>query len=190
MIVLDTNVLSEAMKPLPAAPVAAWMVRESLDSLFTTTVTEAEIRLGIEVLPAGRRKQDLVAAAQRIIAMFDARILPFDRGAAVSFARIVAARRREGLPSPTWTPRSQPLFARAAWLWPPETCATSMARGSKSLIHGAPEPFPAGKRVIAWQVSIGRNALPWRACPASAAVRGFFAARVRRFRWCSTIFRT
>ncbi len=98
MIVLDTNVLSEAMKPLPAAPVAAWMVRESLDSLFTTAVTEAEIRLGIEVLSAGRRRQDLVAAAQRVIAMFDARILPFDRGAAVSFARIVASRRREGLP--------------------------------------------------------------------------------------------
>ena len=98
MIVLDTNVLSEAMKPSPAAPVAAWMVRESPDSLFTTTVTEAEIRLGIEVLPAGRRRQDLVAAAQRVIAMFDARILPFDRGAAVSFARIVASRRREGLP--------------------------------------------------------------------------------------------
>jgi len=98
MIVLDTNVLSEVMKPSPAPTVAAWMARENPGGLFTTAVTEAEIRLGVEVLPAGRRKQELEAAAQRIIALFDTRILPFDSIATQLFAQIVAGRRRMGLP--------------------------------------------------------------------------------------------
>jgi toxin FitB len=98
MIVLDTNVLSEVMKPSPARAVAAWMAGENPNGLFTTAVTEAEIRLGIEVLPAGRRKQELEAAAQRVIALFDNRILPFDSVATQEFARIVAGRRRAGLP--------------------------------------------------------------------------------------------
>jgi toxin FitB len=98
MIVLDTNVLSEVMRPSPARAVAAWMAGENPNGLFTTAVTEAEIRLGIEVLPAGRRKQELEAAAQRIIALFDDRILPFDSMATREFARIVAGRRRAGLP--------------------------------------------------------------------------------------------
>jgi predicted nucleic acid-binding protein len=98
MIVLDTNVLSQVMRPSPARAVAAWMAGENPNGLFTTAVTEAEIRLGIEVLPAGRRKQELEAAAQRIIALFDDRILPFDSMATREFARIVAGRRRAGLP--------------------------------------------------------------------------------------------
>ena len=98
MIVLDTNVLSEVMKPSPAPTVAAWMERENPSDLYTTAVTEAEIRLGIEVLPAGRRKQELEAAAQRVIALFDTRILPFDSMATQLFAQIVAGRRRAGLP--------------------------------------------------------------------------------------------
>jgi toxin FitB len=99
MIVLDTNVLSEVMRPSPARAVAAWMAGEKPGRFFfTTAVTEAEIRLGIEVLPAGRRKQELEAAAQRIIALFDDRILPFDSMATREFARIVAGRRRAGLP--------------------------------------------------------------------------------------------
>lgn len=61
-------------------------------------MTEAEIRLGIEVLPAGRRKQELEAAAQRIITLFETRILPFESMATQLFAQIVAGRRRLGLP--------------------------------------------------------------------------------------------
>ena len=74
------------------------MARENPGGLFTTAVTEAEIRLGVEVLPAGRRKQELEAAARRIIALFDTRILPFDSIATRLFAQIVAGRRRMGLP--------------------------------------------------------------------------------------------
>lgn len=61
MIVLDTNVLSEAMKPAPAPAVASWMARQNAGDLFTSAVAEAEILLGIAILPDGRRKQDLEA---------------------------------------------------------------------------------------------------------------------------------
>ena len=98
MIVLDTNVLSEVMKPAPSADVAKWMLREHGSGLYTTAVCEAEIRLGIAVLPDGKRKQDLEAAALRVLKLFGGRILAFDSAAAQEFARIVAERRRMGRP--------------------------------------------------------------------------------------------
>jgi toxin FitB len=97
MIVLDTNVLSEVMKPSPAPAVAAWMAKTDLAGLFTTVVNEAEIRLGIELLPEGRRKRELQEAADRVIALLDVRVLPFDSMATQYFAQIVAGRRRMGL---------------------------------------------------------------------------------------------
>lgn len=98
MIVLDTNVLSEVMKPAPSADVAKWMLREHGSGLYTTAVCEAEIRLGIAVLPDGKRKQDLETAALRVLTLFSGRILAFDSAAAQEFARIVAERRRIGRP--------------------------------------------------------------------------------------------
>jgi toxin FitB len=98
MIVLDTNVLSEVMKPRPAAEVAGWMLRERGDRLYTTAVCEAEIHLGIALLPDGRRKQELETAALRVLALLSGRILVFDSSAATQFARIVADRRRVGRP--------------------------------------------------------------------------------------------
>jgi toxin FitB len=65
MIVLDTNVLSEAMKPAPAPAVAQWMRRERGRGLFTTAVSEAEIIDGIAILPDGRRKRDLGSGCAR-----------------------------------------------------------------------------------------------------------------------------
>jgi toxin FitB len=98
MIVLDTNVLSEVMKTTPAQAVAEWMLREQRTSLFTTAVSEAEIRFGIAILPDGKRKRDLEAAALRVLELFAGRILPFDSSAAREFARIVADRQRLGRP--------------------------------------------------------------------------------------------
>jgi predicted nucleic acid-binding protein len=98
MIVVDTNVLSEVMKPSPAPAVVVWLAGVELEGLFTTVVNEAEIRLGIELLPNGRRKRELQEAAERIIALFDIRILSFDSMATQYFAQIVAGRRRMGQP--------------------------------------------------------------------------------------------
>jgi toxin FitB len=98
MIVLDTNVLSEVMRASPERAVAVWMARENPRDLFTTAITEAEILLGVAMLPDSRRKNELNAAARRVIALFASRILPFESRAAQSFAQIVAARRRLGSP--------------------------------------------------------------------------------------------
>jgi predicted nucleic acid-binding protein len=98
MIILDTNVVSEAMRASPAPAVAAWMARENPNDLFTTAISEAEILLGIAALPESRRKKDLQAAAQRVLALFASRVLPFERAAAQSFAEIVVHRRSMGLP--------------------------------------------------------------------------------------------
>ena len=76
MIVLDTNVLSEVMKTVPNPAVAEWMLREQRTGLFTTAVSEAEIRFGIGILPDGKRKRDLETAALRVLELFAGRILP------------------------------------------------------------------------------------------------------------------
>lgn len=98
MIVLDTNVLSEEMKPTPEPAVHDWLSRQNPLDLFTTAVTEAEIIYGVTILADGRRKRELDAAAQRVLALFAGRILPFDSAAAREFALIVADRRRVGRP--------------------------------------------------------------------------------------------
>jgi hypothetical protein len=99
VIVLDTNVLSELMKPDPSARVAAWAARQPARSLYVTSVTQAEILYGILVLPSGRKRSAIEAAA---IAMFDTefarRVLSFDAEASVHYARIAAERRRMGRP--------------------------------------------------------------------------------------------
>jgi hypothetical protein len=98
MIVLDTNVLSEAMRASPDPSVAAWLARQDANDLFMTSISAAEILLGIAILPEGRRKRDLQAAAEGIFALFASRMLPFDSIAAQSFPRIVATRRIAGRP--------------------------------------------------------------------------------------------
>jgi predicted nucleic acid-binding protein len=99
MIVLDTNVLSEVFRPLPSAEVTAWMAQQEPAGLFLTTITQAEILYGIEVLPAGRRRTKLADAVERVFAEdFRGRILPFDEAAAVVFPKIVAEREALGRP--------------------------------------------------------------------------------------------
>ena len=99
MIVLDTNVLSELMRSQPAAPVFAWVSAQPRATLYTTSVSKAEVLFGIAVLPEGRRRLALAAAAEAMFSDdFEGRVLPFDEAAAVHYAEIVAARRREGRP--------------------------------------------------------------------------------------------
>jgi toxin FitB len=99
MIILDTNVLSELMRPKPSPRVAAWVAKQSATELFTTSITEAEIYYGIELLTKGKRREGLLAAAE---AMFTedlaGRILGFESDAARVFSRIAAQRRQLGRP--------------------------------------------------------------------------------------------
>lgn len=99
MIVLDTNVLSETLRPNPAERVLYWMRSEPLTALFTTTITEAELLYGAALLPEGRRRRSLEAVIRRMLtAQFAGRILPFDSAAAREFAQIAASRRSAGRP--------------------------------------------------------------------------------------------
>ncbi len=99
MILLDTNVLSELMRPTPDRAVSAWIASHPATSLGTTTVTQAEILHGIARLASGRRRDALQRAAA---AMFDEefgeRVLPFDASAAPHYATLRAARERSGRP--------------------------------------------------------------------------------------------
>ncbi|HXY56962.1 MAG TPA: type II toxin-antitoxin system VapC family toxin [Methylocystis sp.] len=100
--ILDTNVLSEVMKPTPSAAVASWMRRQPLRSLFTAAICHAEILAGIAVLPRGRRRAEFEAMAAAMFAHdFDGRILPFDSEAATFYASLFADRRQIGRPIAT-----------------------------------------------------------------------------------------
>jgi toxin FitB len=99
MIVLDTNVISEVIKPDPSAEVTGWLARERTPNIFTTAITQAELLYGIELMPRGRRRSTLEAAITRILRELLAdRILPFDSNAAEVYARIAASRRAIGKP--------------------------------------------------------------------------------------------
>ena len=99
MIILDTNVLSELMRPKPSARVAAWVRKQSATELFTTSITEAEILYGIELLTKGKRRDGLLAAAEAMFAEdLGGRIFGFESEAARAFSRIAAYRRALGRP--------------------------------------------------------------------------------------------
>ncbi len=99
MIVLDTNVLSELMRPNPAERVVAWLAAQPAASVYTTSITQAEILHGLLLLPPGRRRRGLEAAAETMFAKdFEGRILGFGSEAALPYARIASARRRAGRP--------------------------------------------------------------------------------------------
>ena len=99
MILLDTNIVSELMRPAPSPAVMSWLGAQPASSLFISAVTEAELRYGVMLLPEGRRRADLMTALEAMLAEdFAARILPFDSAAAVAFAFIAASRRQAGKP--------------------------------------------------------------------------------------------
>ena len=90
MIVLDTNVLSEALKSTPEAKVMEWLDNQSAETLFITTISRAELRFGVLKLPDGRRKSILGAQIERVLGLFNERTLHFDAAAADKLAQIAA----------------------------------------------------------------------------------------------------
>ena len=99
MILLDTNVLSELMRPAPDTAVLKWVDARPAADVWVSSITVAEIRLGVGLLPEGRRKERLLALAERMFDEdFSGRCLSFDASAAVEYASIVAARMSLGRP--------------------------------------------------------------------------------------------
>ena len=99
MIILDTNVLSELLRPAPAGQVERWLAAQEGTKVYFTTVGEAELRLGLAILPAGKRRAALTTVIEGLLDEdFRDRILPFDRPAARAYATIAAERRAAGRP--------------------------------------------------------------------------------------------
>jgi toxin FitB len=99
VIVLDTNVVSELMRPGPSTEVVQWVGAQPSVQLFTTAITVAEVFYGIELLPKSRRREGLLATAETMfLEDFAGRILAFDNDAARTFASIAARRWAMGRP--------------------------------------------------------------------------------------------
>ena len=101
MIILDTNVVSEAMKPTPHPGVLAWLDRQNADTLYLSSVTLAEWLFDISLLPAGRRKEVLDEALNGLLSLFGERVLPFDTDAARHFADLAIKSKVAGKGFPT-----------------------------------------------------------------------------------------
>jgi len=98
VILLDTNVVSEAMRPKPDRNVLEWLDAQVAQTLYLSAVSLAELLLGIQSLPTGKRRRAMAAALaqQQVVALFAGRIVPFDVSAAQSYSEIVIRARRSG----------------------------------------------------------------------------------------------
>jgi predicted nucleic acid-binding protein len=97
VILLDTNVVSEPMRSHPNPGVVAWLDSQVAETLYLSTIGLAELLLGIENLPSGKRRKALAASLDsQLIALFGERILSFDAHAAKLFPKLVMRARRRG----------------------------------------------------------------------------------------------
>jgi toxin FitB len=99
VIVLDTNVVSELIKPAPAPPVITWVDEREPAELVITAITAAELRAGVAILPRGHRSNQVGQRMDALLTFtFAGSVLPFDIDTAGHYAEVVAARRRAGKP--------------------------------------------------------------------------------------------
>jgi len=98
VIVVDTNVIAELMRPEPHEAVVRWSLAQAAGDLYTTAITLAEILYGIERLPSGRRRTRLRETAAEVFTTFADHVLPFNAGAAAAYPLVVDAREQMGRP--------------------------------------------------------------------------------------------
>lgn len=97
MILLDTNVISELWKAEPHTHVLRWLDDQVIETLYLSAVTVAELRLGLAVMPVGKRRQTFMDRLEReVLPLFGPRVLPFDVASAQSYAKLVANARANG----------------------------------------------------------------------------------------------
>ncbi|HUG61970.1 MAG TPA: type II toxin-antitoxin system VapC family toxin [Methylomirabilota bacterium] len=101
MILLDTNVVSEAMTREPHPRVRAWLDAQAAETMFLSSITVAELLFGIGALPAGKRKDALAAALHDVLDVFAARTMPFDTSIARRYADLAVSARAAGKGFPT-----------------------------------------------------------------------------------------
>jgi predicted nucleic acid-binding protein len=117
MIVLDTNVVSEAMKPEPDAALRAWLNDQAAETLYLSSVTLAELLFGIRALPAGKRRSMLDRALNELLELFQDRVLPFDTDAARHYADLAVTAGAAGVAFRHRTATSLLLQHRGASSW-------------------------------------------------------------------------
>jgi len=97
VILLDTNIISEALKPAGDPAVLTWLDAQAVETLFLSTITLAELRFGIAAMPPGKRRDILGRELdQRILPVFEGRVLPFSRAAADAYGELRARARAAG----------------------------------------------------------------------------------------------
>ena len=98
MILLDTNVVSEPLRAMPEARVIEWIDAQPLETLFLSSITVAELRAGVALLPAGRRRMGLHDNLEkRVLPLFAGRVLPFDLACTQAYAALMSTARAAGL---------------------------------------------------------------------------------------------
>ena len=124
MILLDTNVLSELLRLPPHPSVEAWTAEYAVEDLYFSAIGEAELRFGVALMPAGRRRDGLATQIEAMLREdFEGRVLPFDSDAA----------RADAPDGPFLRPiaRSRPSPAPEAWRWRPAMSGISPTRASR-----------------------------------------------------------
>ena len=101
MIVLDTKVVSEAMKPEPNPTVRAWLNDQAAETLYLSSVSLAELLFGIAALPAGKRQDMQAQTLDALMGLFRDRVLPFDADAARRYADLAVTAKNGGRGFPT-----------------------------------------------------------------------------------------
>jgi predicted nucleic acid-binding protein len=98
VILLDTNVVSEPLRAVPDARVIAWIDAQPLETLFLSAITVAELRAGVALLPAGKRRTGLQQSLEKqVLPLFAGRVLPFDTACTQAYATLLSKARAEGL---------------------------------------------------------------------------------------------
>jgi toxin FitB len=98
VILLDTNVVSEPLRPAPDTRVVEWIDAQPLETLFLSAITVAELRAGVALLPAGKRRAGLQESLEtRVLPLFAGRVLPFDLGCTPAYAELMTKARASGL---------------------------------------------------------------------------------------------
>jgi len=118
MIILDTNVISEPMKPNSNPAVTAWLDRQLAETLYLTATSFSELLVGIEILPDGKHKQELsIALKELLIKLFGPRILPFDQQAAIAYAPLIGRAKLGGPQSISVADGQIAAIARRSWIY-------------------------------------------------------------------------
>ena len=131
MILLDTNVISEAMKPEANPAVRRWLDEQATETLYLSSVTIAELMFGIGVLPQGKRRDKLTDALDGVLGFFADRILPLDIGPARRYADLAVTARAAGRGFPTPDGYIAAIAARTVLPSPPVTPVPSRPQASR-----------------------------------------------------------